>query len=419
MTLALILFLLILYYLISIYNVRNPEKVFIITATIIMILISGLRHEGVGNDTLATMQFFDKTINTSWDDVLSNFWERYINPNRHIGKDPGEIVFYKVLSIFTKDSRVLLFVVAIIVLTSFGIFIYHSVQSLQTILFSYIFYVSLTYSYIPNSSLRQSIAYAILLFAFLNLNNKKNISFVLLLLIASLFHKSVLIVAILLPFMYIKKPMILYWFCLLPFIIVYFNYLDVGLFLGGFNDIYESYLNMNYYKYHIQPFMVILMILGLYLFIGVALTFDKNNENNRLYIYGSALTLILVPLIRIDPSALRLISYFGVLMGIQVGNSCLKVHLMRSIFWIITLIFLTKAAISPDDGYRFMWQQKKLHKRYGFINTPIKGEHKEESYNDSAILSNNRIVNETKNFALIKNKTDFTISIISDKQELL
>ncbi len=380
MTLGLITFLLILYFWIINSKPQKPEKLFIVIATIVMILLSGLRHEGVGNDTLATMLKFEETINASWNEVFSNFWERYRNPDVYIGKDPGEMIFYKTLSLFTGDSRVFLFVVATIVLVSFGYFVYRSTHSIRTILFSYIFYISITYGYIPNSSFRQSIAMAILMPAFVILNKKKYIIFVLLLLLASVFHKSVLTSIIVLPLMFVKNSKQLYWFSLLPFLFVFFNYQIVGYLLGGFSDIYEGYLGINYYARHNLPIMVILMVLGLYLYIGVSLRSKEIIERDKLYLYGSCLTLILVPLIRLDPSALRLISYFGVLMGIQVGNSCIKTEQMRTLYWVIVFIFWTKSALLPDDGYRFMWQEKKLHERYGMLNAPNKCNDKERTY---------------------------------------
>lgn len=380
MTVGLITFLLILYFWILNSKSRNPEKKFIVIATVVMILISGLRHEGVGNDTLATMLKFEETVNASWSDVFSNFWERYKNPDKYIGKDPGEMIFYKTLSLFTSDSRVFLFVVATIVLVSFGYFVYRSTQSLRTVLFSYIFYITITYGYIPNSSFRQTIALAILMPTFVILNKKKYISYVLLLLLASVFHKSVLISLIVLPLMFVRNSKQLYWFSLIPFLFVFFNYRLVGSLLSGFSDIYEGYLAINYYSQHNQPIMVILMVLGLYLYIGVLPKSKEVVERDKLFLYGACLTLILVPLIRLDPSALRLISYFGVLMGIQVGNSCIKTNQMRTLFGVIVFIFWAKAALNPDDGYRFMWQEKKLHERYGMLYTPVIDTHEGKTY---------------------------------------
>lgn len=372
MTLLLILFLIVLYFSLSTSKKGNPRKKFIIIASFVMILLSGLRHEGVGNDTLATMLKFEETASISWQEVLSDFWLKYTNPDKNIGKDPGESVFYKVLSLFTSDSRVFLFVVAVIVLSSFGLFVYRNTNSLRTILFSYIYYITLTYNYIPNSSFRQSIAFAILALAYIMLKDKKFIKYIIILLLASFFHKSVLIAFVMLPLMFVKRANFVFWISLVPFFIVFFFYQPIGVLLGSFSDIYDAYTSINYYSQHSQPIMVILMVLGLYLYVGFSYTKDIKEKKNRLYIYGTALTLILVPLVRFDPSALRLISYFAVLMGIQVGNTSSNSESLRTLYWIIIAIFVGKAALTPDDGYRFMWQQKKLHERYGMLHTPLK-----------------------------------------------
>ena len=378
MTLLLILFLIVLYLSLSSSKKGNPRKKFIIIASLVMILLSGLRHEGVGNDTLATMLKFEETSSYSWQEVLSDFWLKYTSPDKYVGKDPGESVFYKVLSLFTSDSRVFLFVVAIIVLLSFGFFVYRNTNSLRTILFSYIYYITLTYNYIPNSSFRQSIAFALLTLAYMLLKDKKYFKFFMILLLASFFHKSVLIALVMLPLMFVKRANLVYWVSLVPFFIVFFYYQFVGAFLGGLSDIYDAYTSINYYSQHSQPIMVILMVLGLYLYVGFSFNKDIIEKKNRLYIYGTALTLIFVPLVRFDPSALRLISYFAVLMGIQVGNTSSNSESMRTLYWVIIAIFVGKAALSPDDGYRFMWQQKKLHERYGMLQTPLKKNAKRE-----------------------------------------
>ncbi len=370
MTLALLLFLVILYLSLNTSKKGNTRKTFVCIATFLMILISGLRHEAVGNDTYATMTEFEHTFYLSWNDVLSNFWLRFVSPDTTIGKDPGELIFYKTLSIFTKDTRVFLFVVAIITLISFGYFVYNNTDSLRAILFSYIYFVTLTYGFIPNSSFRQSIAFAVLLVAYMELKDKKIFKFLLLLLISSFFHKSALIAIVMLPMMFVKRCKIVYWLSLIPFIIFFFYYEPIGAFLGGFSDIYSAYATNQYYTQHSLPIMVILLVLGLYLYVGFSLRNDSLEENFRLYIYGTALTLVLVPLVRFDPSSLRLISYFAMLMGIQVGVSSERAKNNQVMFWIIIVVFLGKAALTYDDGYRFMWQQKRLHERYGMLQDP-------------------------------------------------
>ncbi len=338
MTLLLILFLIVLYLSLSASKKGNLRKRFIIIASLVMILLSGLRHEGVGNDTLATMLKFEETVGYSWQEVLSDFWLKYTSPDKYVGKDPGESVFYKVLSLFTSDSRVFLFVVALIVLSSFGFFVYYNTNSLRTILFSYIYYITLTYNYIPNSSFRQSIAFALLTLAYMLLKDKKYFKLLMILLLASFFHKSVLIALVMLPLMFVKRANLVYWVSLVPFFIVFFYYQFVGAFFGGLSDIYDAYTSINYYSQHSQPIMVILMVLGLYLYVGFSFNKDIIEKKNRLYIYGTALTLIFVPLVRFDPSALRLISYFAVLMGIQVGNTSSKSESIRTLYWVIIAI---------------------------------------------------------------------------------
>ena len=380
MTLLLLLFIFFLYYYLCRYGKNNSRSVFIIIMTLVLILISGLRHEAVGNDTFGTMLKYERIVDTSWDEVLANFWERYFNPSYNFIKDPGEDIFYKLLSYITKDPRIFLIITGIIVLCSLGSFIYNSAKTFRGVLFSYVIFVSLFYAYIPNSSFRQAMAFAILLQGYQALNKKKYLLFLGLLVFASFFHKSILISIILLPLLFLKETKLVYWGSFFLFVYVFFNYRNVGALLSETSDIYEYYLYIDFYKYNNQPFMVIIMALGLYIYNGIGLYTNKRCSNNRLYIYGSALTLVFTPLIRLDPSALRLISYFGILLAIQVANSSYGSAFMRHLFWVIVFIFFFKASLNPDDGYRFMWQEKQLHYRYGMIQGPLNENHEKETF---------------------------------------
>ena len=171
----------------------------------------------------------------------------------------------------------------------------------------------------------------------------------------------------------VKVILVVYWLFLIPFIYMLIRYQFAALLLSSISEIYEGYLMSDYYAHHNQPFLVILLILGLYIYIGIGLRREDEVEKNRLFLYGSAMSLVLVPLVRFDPSALRLISYFSVLLAIGVGNTSYSSNLMHKLFWVIVLIILLKAAISFDDGYRFMWQNKQLHERYGIMHSPLEG----------------------------------------------
>ena len=365
MTLLLIIYFLLLYYIISKGKFQNPIKLYIVFITIALILVSGLRHEGVGNDTYAVMLKYEGFDNISWKEIWDNFIPKYLSPSNGY-KDPGEDVFNKILFNVIPDSRMYLFFVATVFLATLGLFVYKHANSLFSVLFTYSFYITLFYQYVPNSSLRQTMALAILLFAYRLLEEKRVFICILLIAVASTFHKSSLIALLIIPLSYVGAVRKAYIGSILLFIVVLFNYRWVGDVLGTSSEVYGDYLGNTFYSNRSKPYMVILLIAGLYI-IGLLFSKkDRDIKKSRLYYYGTALTLCLVPLVWIDPSALRLISYFGVYMGLLVGNAYVKEAKAKQYLMVVIVVFLLKAVTSNDD-YHFMWQEMRLHDRYGYI----------------------------------------------------
>ena len=382
------------FFLNSLGETGDYKKGFIVISTIIMIFISGLRHEYVGNDTLVTMLKFEANVNTPWKYIFQDFWTMYMNPSNEQGKDPGEIVFNKLLSYFTTDSRTFLFVIATIVLCSLGRFIYRNSKTLHSVLFSYIFFVSLFYHYIPNSAMRQTLAVAILFYAYSFLMQKQHIKFILLLLAASTLHKSVLIAGIMLPLVYIKNVRFIYYGCIPLFIFMFVFYNEAASLLGIASEVYENYTGADYYASmgRSRPIMVILMVLGLYIYNIIILERDPNRQDNRIYYIGIALSLVFTPLIQFDPSAIRIVAYFGMFIPIISGNLSNNTIITRNGFIFIIAIFILRAASASDDGYRFMWQEKEYTKyKSSLLAPPLKNGESPEL----AITNSDNILFET------------------------
>lgn len=362
MYLALILLVIILYY--SSPNKSNQRTIrnYIKFITVILILVSGLRHEAVGNDTYAYMENFEDAVHSSWSDIFSHFWDLYLNPGES-GKDPGELVIYKALSYILPNARCFLFVVAAILLIPIGVFVYRNSKTLETPCFFYVFYITMFYPYLPNSAIRQSFALAILIFAYLLLQKRKVVPFIGLLLIATFIHKSILIAFLILPFYFIDKPKLLYYATFLLFILVLYYYQYIGSYLASFSEVYKAYASGKYLSS--APFMVIIMMLCLY-FVGCfGIAKDSERSDNRLIYGGAAMTLVWVVLVRLDPSLIRLIAYFGSWMGLMVPLALKKWRPddYKIFFAFILMVFVLRAIVTPDD-YHFMWQEMELHKRY-------------------------------------------------------
>lgn len=370
MTTLLLLFLFLLYYLCKHTDESIAKKRFIYGASVALILISGLRNEAVGNDTFAYMLHFEDTLDVSWSEIFRNFGETYLNPLNNEGKDPGYRIFEKLIGCVIPNSRLYLFVVAAILISSIGYFINKFSVDLRSTLFCYVFYISLFYGYLPNSAIRQSLALAIVLFAYCLALRKKLLWGVVLVVLASTFHKSALLAFLFFLSIRIKNVKVVYTGALLLFLfmLVFSNSIAI-FFADSANEIYAGYLTGSHYRGASKPFMVILLFFALFLVSMYGLLLDKDFIKHRAYYYGTALTLVFVPLVWTDPTLLRILSYFSLWMGLIVQLLLRKAYYGKVILFGIILVFLVYS-FKFINSYRFMWQYMKLHERYGLYMPP-------------------------------------------------
>lgn len=361
-----LVFMLLLYYNLRNKNYESGAKTFIFVVSVLLILLSGLRHEGVGNDTYAYMMKFESNCDMSWEYVLNDFFRRYFSPGGGDEKDPGYLVLVKIMHILHINFRVYLFLIATIFIVPLGMFIYRNSTNLRTVLFSYSFYMILFYGYLPNSAIRQSLALSFVLWAYLSLMNNKSFVSISLIVVGSMFHKSALVSLLVIPFLYSKNIQIVYKWILLPFVGILIFPDAVAQFLVDGNEIYSGYSTSEYYSSARQgrPYMIILLITFFYFLGWIYLRMFKKSlvsKQLRLLFLGCAYTFMLVPLIWVDPSAIRIISYFGLCMAIIVGRMCSQVS-MKPLFPLLLAFFFYKSI--TDNSYRFMWQKMQLHERF-------------------------------------------------------
>ena len=98
MTLAVLLFLLILYIHLRKYRYSVAAKRYIVLISIVLIAISTLRHEAVGNDTYAYIMSYENIHLKSWNEVLNRFWIRTFMPDSYEDRDPAVSVIMKVMN---------------------------------------------------------------------------------------------------------------------------------------------------------------------------------------------------------------------------------------------------------------------------------------------------------------------------------
>lgn len=349
--------------IVEINSNRNRKK-YIWLISIILILQSGLRNVAVGDDTYAYFKGFEYIINTSWSSLYSSIIEYY---QFGIGKDPGYKVFVKCIQFISEDYQVFLFIIAIIFFGALGNFIFKNSSRLNDAVIAFVIYSVLFYSFFSITGIRQTIATAAALYAYELIKKRKLLAFLLLILLASTIHKSVLIF---LPFYFltqIRNTKYFYIGVLLffPLFMVFRN--DIGAFLSVFGGYqYDQYEGAG--TYTLTTMFLLIAIVALWR-IKIIL---KNNSNAKHFYIALALVLLFLPLSWINPNAIRIVMYFSIflllfipeiLFSFQAISNKIKKDATRFTVLLLVVLYLI-SNWNVNRPYGFFWEEMPLLEQY-------------------------------------------------------
>lgn len=154
---------------------------YVIFVTVLLTLVAGLRSIWVGTDDTSLYYYhFLENMHQS----IAEIWETE-------KKDPLYYVFQKILSIVVGNNyQLLLLISAAFYAISVGNLIY--LES-KNPLVSYILLLSMGFFFFSMNGLRQTLAMSVLMFAYFPLRNRNLIKFILLVALASAFHKTAIV----------------------------------------------------------------------------------------------------------------------------------------------------------------------------------------------------------------------------------
>lgn len=229
---VLVILLLIKYSLNHWPNIGQAEiqKTFLVIASIILALFTGLRDQNTGADTWNYGTTFLRTVHIS---KVSTALETDMKNGEY-----GYRFFTWLISRVTNNPNVFFTIIAIIFAVCLAVCIY---KNSENPFFSIILYYTVGMFSFQITAIRQSIAMAILLMSIELIKKKKLIWFLITVYFASLFHNSALVFVLAYPIAYLKvnfKTFLLYSVVFL-FFAVYGNKL-VG-FVTSSNDNYSVY----------------------------------------------------------------------------------------------------------------------------------------------------------------------------------
>ncbi len=347
------------------YDSDYNRKQYIKIICFILILQSGLRNVAVGSDTFAYFQWFEDIKLTSWQNIIEDVKDYY---QIGLGKDPGYLVFQKLIQIITGEYQIYLFIIAILFFSALGNFIYRNTTRLSDVIMSFIIYSVLFYSFFSITGHRQTIATAVALFSFELIKRKKFLLFIISILLASTIHRSVLIF---IPFYFIsqiKNTKYLYRGVLILFPFFMFNKDNISDFIklaGGYDE-YEQTETAGSYTFTVMFALISIVALWRYKII------ISNNSNTSKYYVAFAIALLFIPLTWINESSMRVVQYFSIFIllfvpeiiySFQAISLRIRIYITRFVIILLVTLFI-KANINSDLSYGFFWEEMQLGKNY-------------------------------------------------------
>lgn len=164
---------------------KRSDLLFLVSVSVAMIVISSLRAPTVGIDYSMYANYYKQVHDGGWAFLISS-----ANGYRI---EPGFSLLNFIVSLFTPDVRVFMAVVSVLVtvLTAVLAYKYTPIPWMTM-------YVYASFGFFENtlSFIRQSIAIAIFLFAVPYLMKRKFLPYLLIVILAAMFHKSILVMVV-------------------------------------------------------------------------------------------------------------------------------------------------------------------------------------------------------------------------------
>lgn len=339
------------------------RKKFIVIISIILILQSGLRNWGVGADTFAYYNSFEKVKMLSWSQIIESFKSYY---QLGIGKDPGYDLFQKIVQLFIKNYQVYLLLIAIIFFSAFGNFIYKNTSRISDAVLSFIFYSVLFYSFFSITGHRQTIATAVALYSFELVKKRKLLQFVILILLASTIHKSVLIFLPVYFIPKIKNVKFFYFIILLLFPLFFYYRTQISLYF----QLISGYEYGIYDEGGTPVFTFLMLIISIFALLRYNQV-TKLNPRTKVFYLLIAVALFFTPITWVNPSAMRVVQYFSIFMVVLIPEVVHSFSLvsskMKTFIYLSILISMVFVYIrSGGTEYKFFWQEMQLPSHYWF-----------------------------------------------------
>lgn len=171
----------------------NGKKYLVVSACIILFLYAALRAHNLQPDIPVYVDYYNKYSKLSFEKIMSFFDSDH--------KDPFYYVFAWIFSRIFPNAQWWLAFVALAYIVAAGVLIY---KESENPVLSFLAFLALGYFEFSLSGLRQTLALSLTMFSFFGIKKKNWKLFLVLVLLASLFHRSALIFLIVYPIAHTK-----------------------------------------------------------------------------------------------------------------------------------------------------------------------------------------------------------------------
>lgn len=325
------------------------KKIFCVIASAQWIILSGLRHISIGNDTRQYYQgHFLVDLSKGWQDILPNFIDWILGIDV---EEPGYFALQIFFQTFSDNYQLYLIFIACIFTIPLGVWIY---KYSSDPLISFAVYFGLFSSFFALTGIAQTVATSIVLFGgYKFLKDRKFIPFLLVCLLATPVHKS--------AFFFI----IIYFIAIIPITKIYF----VGSFSIFGIIMFEKNLFMQviakitgYTSFAAQTPNSPYAFTFIYVLVCVVIAWRHKEMLNKsrdvqLWINAIFVGLILIPMMFVNASVMRGIQYFSVflMLIIPVILDTFRFRdkkLAQSIIFVLLGIMF----FQRNPNYLFFWQ---------------------------------------------------------------
>ena len=328
---------------------NRGRRSFIICSMLILFLESALRHRLIGTDLIGYLNSYELYSYYSFDEII----KLYTTPDF---KDPTYYVTGWLVSQVFENEQWWVAIISALYIGSITWLIY---RESKIPLLSIVMFVSLGYYSFGFAGLRQIIAIAIIVFSFHFLKERKAIPFILMVILASLYHQSALIFLLMYPIANVKLGKYHFVAAIVMLVVFYAFREQLLSFLA---DTLQSERYQGYTSGEANTLSMTGFIIQVAIFIYNLFYYKKVIRNNKdaIILYNLAFMGVIFQLYSsFIAEMFRISMYFSIFNIILVPLATMEEDnpktrkMMTFVVLLILLLNTFKNGITP---YMFFWQ---------------------------------------------------------------